>query len=338
VRGNARTPLYVLPQDVLEQALEGALESLGVQVLWRCEAINTVDHADHVTVSMDQYKRKSAGYAVSGTEWTVSNSQSVDVPFVVGADGFHSGVRRSLGIDFPEVAPSSCYAIFEFVSDARCAEEVRLITGPRTTDVLWPLGNGSFRWSFELPDYNADVEPAATYRHRFTSPAKRVKDRQPFTATGPVELLSETQLSELIRRRAPWFDAPVEMITWRTIARFERRLASEFGKGRCWLVGDAAHLTGPVGVQSMNVGFQEAHELSTLLTQVLHSQAPLSVLQNYAAHWSSEWRQLLGIDDGVPAGSTPDSRVEENRARLASCLPAYGADLFALADQIGAGF
>src|SRR3954465_14231363 len=96
-----------------------------------------------------------------------------------------------------------------------------------------------------------------------------------------------TQLSELLRRRAPWFDASVNAVTWRTLARFERRLATAFRKGRCWLVGDAAHLTGPVRTHSMNVGFREAHELTTALAQVLHF--PFTSATHYSARL---WRAL----------------------------------------------
>ena len=46
-------------------------------------------------------------------------------------------------------------------------------------------------------------------------------------------------------------------------------LAKQFGRNRCWLAGDAAHQTGPVGVQSMNVGFCEAEALSSALHKIL---------------------------------------------------------------------
>src|SRR6266700_2525954 len=60
------------------------------------------------------------------------------------------------------------------------------------------------------------------------------------------------------QRRAPWFSATIDEIVWCTQVAFEHRLVKQFGRGRCWLAGDAAHQTSPVGAQSMNVGFCEA--------------------------------------------------------------------------------
>ena len=108
----------------------------------------------------------------------VAKSWTEEVPFVVGADGYSSSVRRSLGLTFPEVGPCAWYAVFEFRSSANVREEVRVALGERTSDVLWPLGDGWFRWSFQLPDFHsAEDDRLAKYRERFGEPTDRVKDQ-----------------------------------------------------------------------------------------------------------------------------------------------------------------
>ena len=72
-------------------------------------------------------------------------------------------------------------------------------------------------------------------------------------------------VEKVAKQRAPWFTAGVKEITWCTEVVFEQRVAKQFGRDRCWLAGDAAHQTGPVGVQSMNVGMAEAATLAGCL-------------------------------------------------------------------------
>jgi len=48
----------------------------------------------------------------------------------------------------------------------------------------------------------------------------------------------------------PWHADQVEACEWGGVAEFRHALVTHFGVGRVWLAGEAAHLTGPLGVQS----------------------------------------------------------------------------------------
>ena len=48
-----------------------------------------------------------------------------------------------------------------------------------------------------------------------------------------------------------------------------------------WLAGDAAHMTGPVGMQSMNVGLFEAHDLAGILARILRQRSTADELAAY---------------------------------------------------------
>lgn len=328
----------VLRQDVLEMLLEEALGDAGVRVSWRHQVSSIDPQPDHVVAVVDKYEQESRGYVVAHSEWVVSKSSRMEVPFVIGADGYKSKVRSALKVDFHEVGPAKYYAVFEFKSDADLGHELRLALGEQTTDVLWPLPNGYCRWSFELPDYtSATAEEWKRYLLESgldNVPTPRTKDRSLTNGGEDSALLDEPHLRALINLRAPWFKGSIEDLTWRTIVRFERRLASSFGSGRLWLAGDAAHLAGPAGIQSMNLGLFEAHELAETLSRILHRVGSRTQLETYNDRWMAEWRRLQGIEGGLRASAETDPWVRQNAARLTGCLPAHGVELASLADQV----
>lgn len=332
-------PIAVMRQSALEDLLEGSLSGLNVRVLWRHELTTAASTDGRASARINKLEKDTRGYAVAHSEWAIAKTLDFDVAFVLGADGHDSQVRRAVGIDFPEIGPAQYYAVFEFKSDVDLANEMRIVLGERTTDVLWPLPDGHCRWSFELPDY-ADTE-AEQLKDRLLAggfghfPTKRLKDRVPAAVEwGNTPALDEQHLRALLAERAPWFEASVGRLNWRTIVRFERRLASAFGSGRIWLAGDAAHVTLPAGVQSMNLGLVEASELVEIFTRILAGQGSEAELQDYNARWSSTWRLLHGLERGLCPKPRTDPWIRARAERLMRCLPAHGAALAQLADQL----
>ncbi len=315
--------IAVMRQDALENLFEQALHDLGVNVRWNHQVVTLTPEEKKVAATIDHLEKSSFGYAIAHTEWIVLKSLTVDVPFVIGADGHQSLVRRTLGIDFPEVAEPEYFAVFEFKSDVDLGDEMRLVLDPETMSVLWPLPDGHCRWSFQLKDWEEPLPP-------------REKDRvevQIGAARYPV--LSEERLRAYIRERAPWFDGSIDEIRWRMVVRFDRRLADAFGKQRMWLAGDAAHMTGPVGIQSMNVGLREAWTLANLIADVLEGKAAPEKMAEYNEERLAEWRFLLGLEGGLEPGPSAEAWIRPYAGRLLSALPASGADLAALARQAG---
>ena len=321
--GNTVPLLMVLRQDVLESLLADALADFGVQVLWNHQASRLVPQPDKVVVAIDKLQKESAGYAVAHTEWVVAKSMECEASFVVGADGHDSYVRRSAGIEFPPVGEPECYAVFELGSDVDLNHEMRIVMGDRTTDAIWPLPEGCCRWSFQLPGLMVPED-------------SRTKDRLVISVGGTeLPVLSEASLRALIAERAPWFAGDIREMHWQVAVRFERRLASIFGRERIGLAGDAAHLTGPVGMQSMNIGLREARDLAEVISRALHEGEPTEPLKAYNARSLARWRRLLGLDDGLECSEGTSPWVRRHKDRFLSCLPAYGADFADFAGQIG---
>ena len=190
-------------------------------------------------------------------------------------------------------------------------------------NALWPLPDGRARWSLELK------APEVSAADRFKSRLTTMLGEHFFPH------LDEARTRELLRERAPWFEKGAMDVGWSIEVRFERRLAESFGKGRVWLAGDAAHLTGPAGMQSMNAGFAEAHDLAGRIKRVRDDHAGLDLLDAYGRERLADWAFLLGRRGGLRAGKSAPEFVAHNAARLLPCLPATGDGLAPLAAQLG---
>ncbi len=132
--------------------------------------------------------------------------------------------------------------------------------------------------------------------------------------------MEEQRLQELIRERAPWFTGAVRNIVWRNVVRFERRLADSFGHGRLWLAGDSAHLTSPVGIQSMNVGLQEGYRLAGALARVLRGGSGQEAWRNMAGSAPCVAQIARDGGGGMPAAEA-DAWTAARASRFLTSLP-----------------
>ena len=316
--------LLVLRQSRIEQLLHGLLKDAHQKVEWtrRVSAVRMDEGGLHVTV--DHLDKVSSGYAVSVPEWQVVHRNTIRPSFVVGADGADSGVRSAFGVKTREVGSASIFAVFEFESDYPLPHEMRVVLGEKVTSVLWPLPDGKVRWSFEIPD---GPEPPAALRGK----SRYAMQTDPEHGAR----LDAERLRQLLAERAPWFDTPPGEITWSTSVKFDRRLAQRFAGPRFGLCGDAAHVTGPVGVQSMNLGFAEARDLVERLARVLKDGASTELMNEYDERWRREWDFLSGSHGELVPRASADEWVAWNRLRIRSCLPGWGDGYRQLVGQLG---
>lgn len=321
---DARHPfLAVTGQDRLESILVRALEARGVSVRWSHRLARFQQHAEGVTADVDELEERVIGYATARFDWLVRRTHPFDARYLIGADGHGSLVRRQLEIGFPEVGPAEQFAVFEFQARGAIADEVVIVLHPDGLAVLWPLPGGRARWSFAVqPRDSADVG--------------RDKDHEPVQIFGPgaFPALEEQLFERLIAERAPWFTGGVDRIYWRMLVRFERRLADSFGRGRIWLAGDAGHLTGPAGIQSMNVGLREAFQLASALGAE-QSRGGVRALESYAVRCRDEWMRLLGLAGGVAVGPGAPKEVGSAVRAIISALPGSGCALTEMAAGLG---
>jgi len=316
----------VLDQSALETLLERKLREAGVKIHWG-HRLAHVDMKDlGATAIIERLATTGKGYSVPDFEQGVERTLETQADFVIGADGSNSVVRRRLGIRFERTGAPQHFAVYEMEAGSDCGHETKVVLDPAASSALWPMSDTRCRWGFQVnPDDEAKDFPS--------------KDRERMAVIEPPgERDSLHRLRQFLKERAPWFDNPIREVIWTTNVQFEPRLARQFGRNRCWLVGDAAHQTGPVGMQSMNIGFREAVDLVESLTQILRKNAPEDLLRAYdRTHWC-EWQRLLGFKAVPPAADKASEWVRQRAVRIASCIPASGADLSALLSQLGIEF
>ena len=92
-------------------------------------------------------------------------------------------------------------------------------------------------------------------------------------------------------------DLSFKSCSWFSTYRIHHRAAERFREGRCFLMGDAAHVHSPVGAQGMNTGLQDAYNLAWKLALVVQGKADATLLDSYEAERIPVAQHLLETTD-----------------------------------------
>ncbi|MGW2423469.1 FAD-dependent oxidoreductase [Streptomyces sp. NPDC001709] len=172
----------------------------------------------------------------------------IEADWLVGADGLHSQVRAQLGIDFSGARFPATFLLAEGRIDGEIStEEIHYFLADTGVALIAPLPGGEFRISGAVPEGTG-----ATAEH-----AQALLDER-----GPGGL----RFTEV-----------------RTVTLFasDERVAGALRSGRCFLVGDAAHVHSPIGGQGLNLGIPDTRNLAWKLAGVVHGRLRESVLDSY---------------------------------------------------------
>ena len=318
--------VLVLQQNILEDLLAQKLKERAIDVHWNHQLADLTMENNTASAAIDELAMEGKGYGVPDFQMEVKKTVSVRADFVVGADGQGSIVRQRLDIDCERIGKPQLFVVYEFETDATLPPEIRIVLDHQTTGVLWPFSENKGRWGFQWLNADASADFPQKSRNSFT-----LED-----SPGPED--SRHHLQKLLSAHATWFKNTIKEVGWATDIQFEHQLARQFGRDRAWLVGDAAHQTGPVGMQSMNMGFREGTDLAAKLTRILRAKGSPDLLETYNHEYRMEWEQLLGWSVSPQAGATTDEWVREHSARIPACIPASGRELTLLLNQLGLGF
>jgi 4,5-epoxidase len=303
-----------VPQARLEEELAAALHRRGVDVRWDHRLADLAPDGTPPVASVERLGREGSGYGHAVNVTVVDRRHTLLPGFVVGADGHRSTVAARLGIATETRRSEQVFAAFEVqLGDAVAANELRVLLGRETADAIWPLPGGWFRCTFALSD------------PRILGP-ERFKDRAVWSLATP-ELAD--LLVRLLAERAPALPPP-RQVGWTAVTRFERRLAQSWGRGRTWLVGDAAHLASPLAAHSLNRGLREASELAATVAAIRAGGASDGALNAWAVRSRAEWEWMLG--DHAYAPGHP---LAPHAGALLPALPASGDALRELVARIG---
>jgi 2-polyprenyl-6-methoxyphenol hydroxylase-like FAD-dependent oxidoreductase len=303
--GQVSAGAMTLPQDVLRRALLQRLDDLGVDVEWKTRLSSLEQEPSRVRLGLTRRERVESTRPQRAAEWIDVASASLDADLVVAADGRGSTVRELLGISMIQHGKREMYAFYD-APDERAGGDAHLVLADGTGNSVYPLQGELSRFTFQI---GVDAE-------------------QP-----PGQL----QLRELLASRMPWYGRDVQSFEWSGSAAFYPSLAERFGEGRVWLAGDAAHSTGPLGGQSLNVGIHEAHDLALRIAELIDRPSVGTLGHDYGAQRRLQWQQLFGVGPSKPNVARAPDWVKRHMTLLLPSLPAAGDDLDDLLDQLHVG-
>lgn len=226
------------------------------------------------------------------------------VGFLVGCDGGSSFVRKKLGFEFQgDVAKESfvsAHAKFEDQAGSADYTDVWFSKNAAGADPLTagmcvslPLHNGEHLINLDLDE---------SQQEKYVT--------QELDAHG-LRKLKELTIDDILamfraRTACPGVTVRPESVTWIAHYRVNSRLAEHFGSGRVYLSGDACHCHSPVGGQGMNMGIQDAKNLSWKLAAVVKKTARQSLLLSYE-------EERRGVDAKITKGVELATSAFSNR-------------------------
>lgn len=191
------------------------------------------------------------------------------VAWVAGCDGARSSVRTLCGVGFPGAAYEHVFFVADVVATGT------MVPG-EVNAYLWRSG---FHLFFPM---------RGTDHWRLVGILPRpLRGREDLGFDDVVPSLRGEAGSSLDFRSCSWFST----------YRIHHRSAERFRAGRCFLLGDAAHIHSPVGAQGMNTGLQDAYNLGWKLALVAAGRADAALLDSYAAERQPVARRLLATTD-----------------------------------------
>ncbi|GAB3917296.1 FAD-dependent monooxygenase [Mucilaginibacter boryungensis] len=198
-------------------------------------------------------------------------SQTITADWVIGADGAHSPVRKSLNIPFNgDTYKSLFYLIDGKLSEKFDIDLIRVFLSNKGLVGFFPMPDeGYYRIIGNLPD---------SLKHN-----------------------EELKLDEILPslNKVVGHEVTVEDCRWLITYKLHHRMADSFRQNRCFLIGDAAHIHSPVGGQGMNTGLQDAYNLAWKLALVINKKANESLLNSYAEERMPVAKKLLKTTDSA---------------------------------------
>jgi 3-(3-hydroxy-phenyl)propionate hydroxylase len=210
----------------LMHLLEGMLRQLpGADIRFGHEVTGVHQGDDEVTVNAN----------------TASGPVEIRGRYVIAADGAHSAIRRSLGVEFEGFTYPALFLIastdFSFEEALADIAYVNYIADPLEWLVL-----------LRVPGLWRVLVPAPESANR--------------------EVLLSDQSLQGVLNRVVLRPEPYR-IAHRSLYQVHQKVAKSFRHGRVVLAGDAAHINNPLGGMGMNGGIQDAFNLADKFKEIL---------------------------------------------------------------------
>jgi 2-polyprenyl-6-methoxyphenol hydroxylase-like FAD-dependent oxidoreductase len=193
-------------------------------------------------------------------------SETLTADWLIGCDGAHSTVRHGLGFTFDGTTqPSDWYLADGHISGLEPQDRLHIFWHKDGILAFFPITEGRWR-------VIADLGPAQGDAH---CPDPTLQEVQ--------ALITLRGTDGIVIKDAYWLAA----------FRINERKVSQYGRGRAFLAGDAAHIHSPAGGQGMNTGMQDAFNLAWKLSLVIGGVCKPTLLDSYSVERSAVGDMVL---------------------------------------------
>jgi 2-polyprenyl-6-methoxyphenol hydroxylase-like FAD-dependent oxidoreductase len=211
---------------------------------------------------------EAADHLVARLKRPDGTEETCRAAYLAGSDGAHSTVREALGIGFA----GGTYRHLFYVADVEASGEA--INGELHVDTA---------------DFLAVFPLKGEGRARLVGTVRQEAERAN-------EKLSWDDVSKQVING---MGIEVRKVNWFSTYHVHHRVASQFRRGRAFLLGDAAHIHSPVGGQGMNTGIGDAVNLAWKLSAVLDGRAIGPILDSYEPERIGFARRLVASTDRI---------------------------------------
>jgi 2-polyprenyl-6-methoxyphenol hydroxylase-like FAD-dependent oxidoreductase len=216
-------------------------------------------------VTMESFTEKGAGVEAVLRK-ADGSSETARADWLIGCDGAHSTTRHGLGMAFEGTTMDSDWCLADVhITGLEPHDHLHIFWHRDGILAFFPITPGRWR-------VIADLGLAAGDGHR----------------ADPT--LDEIQALVGHRGKA---GVTVSDPIWLSAFRINERKVKDYGRGRVFLAGDAAHIHSPAGGQGMNTGMQDVFNLAWKLNLVANGVAKASLLDTYSPERSAVGELVL---------------------------------------------